>query len=96
MREELGPNDILEIKIQAREYESTISGTAESLELIGFPAEWITANPEEIEGFSAVIGDFRSACHDEYVGRFGSYDEFSEIYEIKIKVKFENGEIVET
>ena len=89
-------NDFVELFIEAGKYMNSISGKAEELELVGFPIDWIKEHPEESEYFSEHIGNFRCCCHDEFVSSYGSYNEFSESYQIKLRVKLEDGIIIES
>jgi hypothetical protein len=91
MKNKLDANDFIEIIIEAGSYRKSICGKADELGLVGFPLDWIQSNPDEAECFSKIIADFRCVCHDEFIISYGSYQEFSESYQIKISAELEDG-----
>ena len=88
--------DYVELVIQAGEYSNKKEGNALDLGLSGFPLDWVKSSPSEAEDYSDIIGDYRCNCHDEYVCSYGSYEEFSESYQIKIRIRLLEGDLIQS
>jgi hypothetical protein len=85
-------DDYIEFTVIAGEndqYSNTIKSTAEELNVIGYK----TSNLEYI-GEEAALEEFVSNCHDDFMGSYGSYDEFAETNYSKTKLTRKDGTVI--
>lgn len=85
-------NDYIQFTVIAGEndqYSNTISGTAEELNVIGYKISNLEYISEE-----AALEEFVSNCHDDFMGSYGSYDEFAETNYSKTKLTRKDGTVV--
>ncbi len=95
MKKELEANDRIEIILNCNDYRNSISGSGAELSLVGFPIEWIESSPGEAESESEIISQFVAECSDEYVNKWGSYNEFASSWTINMKAILSDGTVVE-
>jgi hypothetical protein len=96
LRKEINGDDHVEITVKANEYERTYKGNGKETELVGFPLKFIWLSPHESEQYSDTVSDFVAYCENEYASNYGSDNDFSSEYEIRLKVKLADTVVIES
>ncbi|MDB4655767.1 DUF4116 domain-containing protein [Flavobacteriales bacterium] len=85
-------DDYIEFTLIAGEnnqYSNTIKGTAEELNLVGWKISDLDFINEE-----TTLEEFKERCNDEFMGSYGSYDEFAETSTSKKKLTRKDGSVL--
>ena len=85
-------DDYIEFTLIAGEnnqYSNSIKGTAEELNLVGWKISDLDFINEE-----TTLEEFKERCNDEFMGSYGSYDEFAETSTSKTKLTRKDGTVL--